>query len=197
MDPEKLIVKALAAGIECGAEKVTHTAVRDVYQELKQLVGARFAGSMTAKAALAGHERDQEAWRAALEKALIRTGASADRDVISAAQRLIALLDQASRATGEHPATAGGLLASRRATPDRPVPAPTPSPSGRPPSSRRAPPDLPRPTPTPSGRHVSSVGSRASSPETGGPDRVILIERSFGVQVGQGNDQYSAYLVTL
>jgi hypothetical protein len=40
-------------------------------------------------------------------------------------------------------------------------------------------------------------GPSCSTPSDGGPERVILIERCSGVQVGRDNDQYSTYRVSL
>jgi hypothetical protein len=93
MDPVELIVAALATGAAGGAENVASAAVKDAYQELKQLVSLRFAGKKTAKIAMAEHETDPEAGRAPLMEALADTGADTDREVIAAAQRLLAMLD--------------------------------------------------------------------------------------------------------
>jgi hypothetical protein len=105
MEPAELVVTALAAGAAGGAENVVSTAVKDAYLELKQLLAARFTGKMTAKIALAEHKNDPQTWRAPLEKALGDTGAYTDREVIAAAQRLMALLDEPGSIGGKYTVT--------------------------------------------------------------------------------------------
>jgi hypothetical protein len=105
MDPLTLIVAALTAGAVGGAGNVASTAVGDAYQGLKRLVAARFSGKKAAEVALAEHETDPEVWRAPLEKALSDSGASTDRDVIAAAQRLMELLDKAGSIAGKYTVT--------------------------------------------------------------------------------------------
>ena len=94
MDPVELIVAALAAGAAGGAENVASAAVKDAYQELKQLVSARFARKKTAEIAMAEHETDPETGRAPLMAALADTDADTDPEVIAAARRLLAMLDE-------------------------------------------------------------------------------------------------------
>jgi len=246
MDPLSLIITALSAGTAQGAENVASTAVRDAYRGLKRLLSDRFSGKKEAEIALAEHDADPDVWRAPLEKALRDTGAIADPDVIAAAQRLMALLDNPGSRSGRYqvyqrdvqgsqignqniqinefssPATDPPRASSidspgipNRPMLDEPV-------VGRPSSGQR------EPDSGSSGRWESGAAdhvfiwtplgmaggedlvvgrpsseqhepdSRSSDrSESGAPDHVILIERCSGIQVGQDNDQYSAYRVTL
>ena len=169
MDPVKLTIAALTAGATGSAESSASTALGDAYRRLKRLVAARFNGNRTAEAALTEYEANSEAWRASMEKALKDTGADTDPAVIDAAQRLMTLHGNAGSIVGKYLLTRG-----RRGT-GRPV---TPEPVATPVLRQRG-----------TGRPVT--------PKPGVPDRVILIERSSGIQVGRDNDQYSAYRVKL
>jgi hypothetical protein len=102
MDPVTLIVAALAAGAASGAGEAATTAVKDAYQGLRRLVSARFAGRNAAEVALAEHETDPDTWQAPLARELIQTSTNADPEVIEAAQRLMALLDQTGTRAGKY-----------------------------------------------------------------------------------------------
>jgi hypothetical protein len=102
MDPATLVVTALSAGAASGAGEAATTAVKDAYEGLKRLVSARFAGRNAAEVALAEHESDPETWQAPLTKQLIETGAVTEPSVIEAAQRLMALLDEAGSRAGKY-----------------------------------------------------------------------------------------------
>jgi type VI protein secretion system component VasK len=102
MDPVTRVVAALAAGAARGAGEAATTAVKDAYQGLKRLVSARFAGRKAAEVALTEHEADPETWRAPLATELVRTAAVDDPRVIEAAQRLMALLDEAGSKAGKY-----------------------------------------------------------------------------------------------
>jgi hypothetical protein len=92
----------LAAGAASGAGQAATTAVKDAYQGLKRLVSARFTGRKAAEVALTEHEADPETWRAPLAAELVRTAAVDDPQVIEAAQRLMALLDEAGSKNGKY-----------------------------------------------------------------------------------------------
>jgi hypothetical protein len=102
MDPVTLVVAALTAGAASGVGEAATTAVKDAYQALKRLVSARFAGRRSAEVALTEHEADPEAWQAPLAAELVRTAAVDDLRVIEAAQRLMALLDEAGSRAGKY-----------------------------------------------------------------------------------------------
>jgi hypothetical protein len=76
--------------------------VKDAYQELKRRVAARFAVTPAAEIALAEHEADPDAYEKALAKHVTETGAVADPEVIAAAQRLMALLDEPGSRAGKY-----------------------------------------------------------------------------------------------
>ena len=102
MDPVTLIVTALAAGAAQGLTDAATTAVRDAYQSLKTKVAARLVGTPTQEIILAEHAKDPDTWKAPLTAALTDTGAVTDPTVVEAAQRLMALLDNAGTRTGKY-----------------------------------------------------------------------------------------------
>lgn len=102
VDPVSLILGALTSGAAQGVAESTANSVKDAYSKLKSLLSRRFAGSVTAELALAQHADDPETWRAPLVKALTESGASTDSAVIKAAQRLMALLDDAGTQAGKY-----------------------------------------------------------------------------------------------
>jgi hypothetical protein len=102
MDPVTLVVAALTAGAASGAGEAATAAVKDAYQALRRLVSARFAGRKAAEVALTEYEADPETWRARLATELGRTAAVDDPRVIEAAQRLMALLDEAGSKAGKY-----------------------------------------------------------------------------------------------
>jgi hypothetical protein len=102
VDPVTLLVTALAAGAAAGIGDTASTAVKDAYAKLKALVAARFAGNQSRKVALVEHEKQPEIWRRPLTQAVTDSGATTDPVVIEAAQRLLALLDEAGAQTGKY-----------------------------------------------------------------------------------------------
>ena len=102
MDPVTLLVTALVAGAATGAGDTAATAVKDAYAKLKALVAARFAGDHSREVVLAQHEKQPEVWRAPLTQAVTDSGAATDPTVLEAAQRLLALLDEAGTRTGKY-----------------------------------------------------------------------------------------------
>jgi hypothetical protein len=102
MDPVTLVVAALSAGALSGVGETASTAVQEAYQSLKRLVSARFAGRRAAEVALTEHETDPQNWQAPLVAELVRTAAVDDPRVIEAAQRLMALLDEAGSRGGKY-----------------------------------------------------------------------------------------------
>lgn len=102
MDPVTLLVTALATGAAAGVGESATTAVKDSYAKLKALVAARFGDEPSREVALAEHERQPEVWRAPLAQAVADSGAATDPAVVEAAQRLLALLDQAGTRSGKY-----------------------------------------------------------------------------------------------
>lgn len=97
MDSISLIVGALTAGAAGGGLSDTaSTAVSDAYQSLRELVCRRLAGRSTAETALSEHETAPEVWEAPLIAELERAGIGTDEAIISAAQRMITLVNQIS-----------------------------------------------------------------------------------------------------
>jgi len=102
VDPVTLLVTALAAGTAGGLKDTATTAVKDTYAELKALVSRRFSGSPERELVLVQHERQPDVWQAPLSQALVDSGAAGDAVVVDAAQRLLALLDEAGTRAGKY-----------------------------------------------------------------------------------------------
>lgn len=102
MDPVTLLVTALVAGASTGVGDSAAAAVKDTYTKLKSLVAARFAGDQSREVVLAQHEQQPEVWRAPLTQAVTDSGAATDPTILDAAQRLLALLDQAGTQAGKY-----------------------------------------------------------------------------------------------
>jgi hypothetical protein len=108
VDPVSLIVAALAAGAAAGAKDTVTSLVKDAYAGLKALVRRHFAGRSSGEVALERHESNPEAWRSALEAELADAGAGRDNDLLTAAQRLMALLDPEGTRAGKYQVDARG-----------------------------------------------------------------------------------------
>jgi hypothetical protein len=102
MDPISLIVAALAVGAAAGVSDTASTAVKDAYTGLRELVRRRLAGRAAAEVALAEHESAPEIWRAPLVAELDSVGAGADEAMVAAAQRVMAIVDEAGTRSGKY-----------------------------------------------------------------------------------------------
>jgi hypothetical protein len=102
MDPISLIVAALAAGATAGVSNTASTAVKDAYTGLRELVRRRLAGRAAAEVALAEHESAPEIWRAPLVAELDSAGAGTDEAMVAAAQRVMAIVDEAGTRSGKY-----------------------------------------------------------------------------------------------
>ena len=102
MDPITLIVTALAAGAVLGVKDVASTAVKDAYNGLKALVKKRFAGRPDAELVLAKYENAPDTWQAPLTAELEQAGADQDAALVTAAQALRSLVDEAGTRAGKY-----------------------------------------------------------------------------------------------
>jgi hypothetical protein len=102
MDPITLIVTALAAGAALGVRDTASATVKDAYAGLKALVKKRLGGGPGAELVVAKHEQVPETWQAPLMAELAEAGADGDRDLITAAQELLALVDAARGRPGKY-----------------------------------------------------------------------------------------------
>ena len=94
MDPVSVIVGALAAGAARGLTDTATSAVKDAYAGLRELVRRRFPARPAAEMALVEHEKAPEVWQVPLAAELQATGAGGDEQIIEAAQRVLALVEQ-------------------------------------------------------------------------------------------------------
>jgi hypothetical protein len=102
MDPITLIVAALAAGAAAGLKDTASSAVADAYASLKALVSKRVANRPSAELALVKHETAPEIWQAPLAAELTEAGAGDEPDLVTAAQTLMRLLDEAGTRAGKY-----------------------------------------------------------------------------------------------
>jgi hypothetical protein len=107
MDPVTLILTALAAGAALGLKDTASAAVRDAYGALKALVGRRLAGRPDGELALDRYEQAPDIWQAPLQAELAAAGAARDKDLLAAAEMLMALTDEAGSRTGKYTVNIG------------------------------------------------------------------------------------------
>jgi hypothetical protein len=108
MDPVTLIVTALAAGAATGITESAASAVKDAYTSLRALARKRLAGRPDAGLILARHETAPETWQAPLVAVLEEAGAEDDTDLVTAAQALMSLMDEAGARAGKYTVDARG-----------------------------------------------------------------------------------------
>jgi hypothetical protein len=102
MDPLTLIVTALVTGATAALKDTATEAVKDAYHGLKGMIQRRFAGKPEAEMALTQAEKKPEVWQEPLKDALKETTADQDEEIITAAQKLMGLLDPQQAAAGKY-----------------------------------------------------------------------------------------------
>jgi hypothetical protein len=102
MDPLTLILTALGTGAAFLAKQAASEAVKDAYQALKTRLQQKFADKPEATVALAKYADKPDVWRAPVHEALTETAADQDRELITAAQQLLALVDPQQAAMGKY-----------------------------------------------------------------------------------------------
>jgi RIP homotypic interaction motif/WD domain, G-beta repeat len=102
MDAVGLVLTALSAGAGAGVKDVAGSAVQDAYGALKAVVRRRLAGREAGEMVLARYEQAPQAWEAPLADELSAAGAGTDRDLLTAAQALLGLLDAAGARAGKY-----------------------------------------------------------------------------------------------
>jgi hypothetical protein len=105
MDPVTLIVTALAAGAASALQDGASAAVKDAYLRLKALVKNRFAGHPKGELILAEQEAAPQVWQAPLAAELSAAGVEGDGDLVTAAQALMCLVDEAGSRSGKYVVT--------------------------------------------------------------------------------------------
>lgn len=98
MDPVTLILTALGAG----GQAIASDAIKDAYAGLKALIQRKFAGKPSAEVALSEHENDPKTWEAPLKKALTQEGVAQDPEVITAAQKVMQIVQPQQAAMGKY-----------------------------------------------------------------------------------------------
>jgi hypothetical protein len=109
IEPITLIVTALAAGASAGAidalkDNAKETA-NTAYAKLRGLVRKRVAGRPDGELALERYEAAPQKWEAVLTDELTAAGAANDAELVTAAEALMALIDQAGAKSGKYNVT--------------------------------------------------------------------------------------------
>jgi hypothetical protein len=102
MDPISVIVAALAAGARAGLTEASSVAVKDAYEGLRELVSRRLRGRSVARAALVEYEKAPHVWQEPPSAELVAVDAGSNAEIISAARRVLALLDEVSTRSGKY-----------------------------------------------------------------------------------------------
>jgi hypothetical protein len=103
MSAVEVITAALAAGAGAGMKDTMSAAVKDAYAGLKALIKRHLDGhGDEVVQALDAEETVPEVWQARLGDALTKSGATADEQVVAAAQRLLQLTDPTGSAAGKY-----------------------------------------------------------------------------------------------
>jgi prophage tail gpP-like protein len=102
MDPISIVVAALAAGAVAGVKDSASTAVKDAYTGLKELAARRLSRRPRGELVLTEHAEDPQAWEKPLAKELAAADAAADRDLVTAAQAFLSLIDEAGSRSGKY-----------------------------------------------------------------------------------------------
>jgi hypothetical protein len=102
VDPVSMIVGALAAGAATGLKDNATNAVKDAYAGLRELVRRRFAARPTAEVALVEHEKAPEVWQVPLAAELEATGAGVDGQILEAARRVLALVEESGTPSSKY-----------------------------------------------------------------------------------------------
>ena len=109
MEPITLIVAALAAGASAGAidalKDNAKEAAKTAYAKLRGLAKKRVAGRPDGELALERYEAAPQKWEAVLTAELTEAGAGDDADLVTAAQSLMDLVDQAGAKSGKYNVT--------------------------------------------------------------------------------------------
>ncbi len=102
MDPITLIVTALTAGARAAHRDGGPPALPDPYAELVTLARQRLSGRPNGGMVLRQHADDPARWSRALAKALAAEGADGDAGLVTAAQAVLRLTDEAGSSRGKY-----------------------------------------------------------------------------------------------
>jgi hypothetical protein len=101
----ELIVAALAAGAGAGVKDTASVAVKDAYTGLKDLLARILARHGKPTEILQADEVELGVWQARIGDDLAATGATIDQEILTAARRLLGLLDPAGERAGTYTVT--------------------------------------------------------------------------------------------
>jgi len=100
MDPETLVVTALAVGGAEGLKETATQTIKDAYAALRGLVQRRLASRQGAEVVLDRYEGEPAVWEAPLISELSAADVATDNEILRAAQGLLALVDPENTAKG-------------------------------------------------------------------------------------------------
>lgn len=98
------ILAAIAAGASAGVSDVAKKAMGDAYGGLKTLLQRKFGGESKVVEAVERLEADPESagWKETVEKEATKAGANQDRDLIAAAEAVLARLKELPAGQQQH-----------------------------------------------------------------------------------------------
>jgi hypothetical protein len=102
MDPITIIVTALTAGARATHRDGAPPALPDACAELATLARQRLSGRPNGGMVLRQHAEDPGRWSRALAKALAAEGADGDTALVTAAQAVLRLTDEAGSSRGKY-----------------------------------------------------------------------------------------------
>lgn len=108
MDPISLIVAALTAGASAALKDTASDAIKDAYAGLKTLLRRKLGAQPDVQSTLDKHEEAPEVYEKALEHELGNAAIADDKEVVAAAQELMAQIDPEGSRAGKYVVTVSG-----------------------------------------------------------------------------------------
>jgi len=105
MDPETLIVTALAAGAASALQDDAKSAVRAAYARLRDVLKRTLSGRPLGELVLAEHGAAPDTWEQPLRAELVATDAGTDAELVNLARALMNLVDEAGARAGKYDVT--------------------------------------------------------------------------------------------
>ncbi len=101
MDSLTLVITALTTGSATSVKNTASESLKEAYTGLKTLIQRKFAGKTVAEVALVQYEAKPDVWRTPLEEELREAEISRDENIITAAQRVMMLIQPEQAVQGK------------------------------------------------------------------------------------------------
>jgi hypothetical protein len=102
VSPIEMILAALAVGVSKAAQEVGSSFFKDAYEQLKQLLKAKFADNEKAKTALDDYEQDSDTYKKPLKKEMESAGIATDEEILKRAQAIMEKADPEGEKVGKY-----------------------------------------------------------------------------------------------